>query len=454
MNERSRLSDHEITDLLHRRAARPAPDELATAVLESLASERALRPLGTPRRSTSRPLVLLAAAATAILVAGALAAGSGLLGLPAVVPPAPLPSLAAVVASAVPTPTRTPTPRVAESPSSRPTSLKLSWTQLALDEKSPRLAWVVDRFVLADMESGAVRTSTDGVDWQALEPGDARPGYVHLLGGSLTTEGALAAWQDTVVGFWNPQEGPDTPNKPPITDRDIVTIVRPPAAPISTTPFTGRVESIGVGPRGIVAEVHSHLDPEYPGDDPGSGWYSPTGEHWTRMARGTSSSAVRGSRLPTGAFGQVVGVADGFIASGACVPAPDSCYGLWFSADGLTWRFLGRSSGGGLVPWMGGALVTTPVPGKRQSASGSGQFQFWTSDGERPLPADLGGLVGTGPLDVFGDKSLIPAEMADHNHGGSHFRPIVAVGDQNVLVLERDNNATVKWSLWLGTIEH
>src|SRR5215204_3625660 len=47
---------------------------------------------------------------------------------------------------------------------------------------------------------------------------------------------------------------------PPITARDVVQMVRPPAAPTSTTPFKGRIESLGIGPRGIVAQVHSHLD--------------------------------------------------------------------------------------------------------------------------------------------------------------------------------------------------
>ena len=95
MSERWRPSDREITDLLHRRSARPAPDGLAAAVLESLASERALHPSRTAGRSGRRGVVLLAAAAL-LLVGGALAAGSGLLRLPSVVPPVPEPSVIAV----------------------------------------------------------------------------------------------------------------------------------------------------------------------------------------------------------------------------------------------------------------------------------------------------------------------------------------------------------------------
>ena len=55
-----------------------------------------------------------------------------------------------------------------------------------------------------------------------------------------------------------------------------------------------------------------------PGDlnDGGFGWYSPDGEHWTEMAPRDNSGSDFGSTLPTGGFGQVVGVSDGFIASG------------------------------------------------------------------------------------------------------------------------------------------
>ena len=88
MNEPSRLSGREITDLLRRRSARPVPDHLAAAVLESLASERALHPARSSGRSGRRWPVLLAAAAV-LLVGGAVAAGSGILRLPTVVPPVP-----------------------------------------------------------------------------------------------------------------------------------------------------------------------------------------------------------------------------------------------------------------------------------------------------------------------------------------------------------------------------
>lgn len=95
MNEPSRLSDGEVTDMLRRRSARPVPGGLATEILESLASERARHPARTTRRSAKRPLMLLAAAAL-LLGGGALAAGSGALRLWSVTLPDPPPSLSVV----------------------------------------------------------------------------------------------------------------------------------------------------------------------------------------------------------------------------------------------------------------------------------------------------------------------------------------------------------------------
>ena len=95
-------------------------------------------------------------------------------------------------------------------------------------------------------------------------------------------------------------------------------IVHPPAAPTSTTPFKGRIESIGIGPKGIVAEVHSPIKVSGPGQDRGFGWYSPDGEHWTAMEPNDHPNSGRTDRsLPTGGFGSVLGVSDGFIATAA-----------------------------------------------------------------------------------------------------------------------------------------
>lgn len=499
MSERWRLSDAEITDLLRRRSARPARDDLAATVLDSLASERVHHPRRITGRSSRRSIVLLATAAV-LLVGGALVVGSSVLPAPSIVPSVPAPSFAALT-NATPHPTTTSTPSSSASPSPTP-SLDLTWTEVPLDGRSPRLAWIGDRFVLADVESGAVRTSTDGQTWQAIQPGDAA-GYVDLL------KGSLASWQHTAVGWWNPQDGPDYAGKPPITARDIVTTAQIPGAPSSSTPFKGRIESIGIGPRGIVAEVHSDLDWDdwvrrklgartnnewvthlksvdflhgvlnikldngpglrvvwadegfEPGDyqDRGFGWYSPDGKAWTEMSPKESEQ----SALQTGAFGSVVGVSDGFIATGAypdgaCADPNGSCTGMWQSSDGLAWRFLGTAPQiGSLLPWSGGALATYD----------DGQIDVWTSGGSEELPIGAHpGTVGAGPLGLVsvGDGevlvsrdgidskvSAIPAQMADAT--GRRGRPSVVVGDQSVLVLEwkRIDEFTMQPSLWLGT---
>ena len=387
------------------------------------------------------------------------------------------------------------------------------WTQVPLDEQAPHLAWLGDRFVLADAKSGSVRTSTDGQNWQSLQPGDAAAGYVNLL------QGSFASWQDSAVGWFNPQEGPDIggdiAGAPPITARDIVTTVRPTAAPTSTTPFKGRIESIGIGPKGIVAEVHSNLDWDAwvtkklglrtnndwtghvksvtfqngvlqiklnnrpglkvvwadqgfePGDyqDRGFGWFSPDGEHWTEMAPNAQADEID-STLPTGGFGQVVGVSNGFIATGAypdgtCADPNGSCEGMWYSPDGLTWSFLETtSSGRELTPWRDGVLAT----------DGDGHGDFWTSGGaaEFPIAAQVHGTVTTGPLGLvsIGDEqvvvsrdgidykvSSIPAQMAAAAHGRR--ASTVAVGDRTVLALEWKSvdDFTMTPSLWLGTFE-
>ena len=55
-----------------------------------------------------------------------------------------------------------------------------------------------------------------------------------------------------------------------------------------------------------------------PGDfqDRGFGWYSADGEHWTAMAPNVDPAYDAGT-TPTGGLGKVVGVPDGFIATGA-----------------------------------------------------------------------------------------------------------------------------------------
>jgi hypothetical protein len=193
------------------------------------------------------------------------------------------------------------------------------------------------------------------------------------------------------------------------------------------------------------------------------------------MAPNPNPNENFGSTLPTGAFGQVVGVSDGFIATGAypdgaCADPNGSCSGMWYSPDGLNWRLLGTvPSEPDLVPWRGGVLV----------ADNAGRFGSWTSNGfsELPMTADSsaqsdlrGARAHTGPLGLvsfFGDGQVlvsrdgidykvgsVPPQMvqASHGRGGS---TEVAVGDGSVLVLKwTGGDVTPRTpSLWLGTFE-
>ena len=531
------MNDRELEARLRARySARAGETEPAPLTLRR--DVAAIPRSATPGRRSGRGRGMTLLAAAALLVgAGALAAGSGLLHLPSL----PTPS-AAVLADASPGTTARPSPSAAVSPSTIPLGLGLGWTNVPFDgqlsfvsaagnltEFRPGLAWLGDRFVLADVESGEVRSSIDGVDWEPLSGAPAQP-YVDLLRGSS------ASWQDRAVGWFNPEDPPeDAPTvagTPPITARDVVQIIGPSGAAGPTTPFKGRIESIGIGARGIVAEVHSHLDWDRwvtrklglrtnndwtccvkdvtfedgvleiklrnrpglkvvwadegfePGDyqDRGFGWYSPDGVQWTAMAPNDSPAPESGSSLPTGGWGSVAGVSDGFIATGTypledCTDPEGSCTGIWYSADGLTWRFLATTTAlpdshrslcirdgcgplpGQLLAWHGGALAI----------DGGGHATLWTSGGatELPLGAPLYETVATGPLGIvsFGEGQVfvsrdgidhkigvLPAPMAEAVNAGSS---VVAVGDSTVLVLARTRTGefTMAQSLWLGTLE-
>ena len=182
-------------------------------------------------------------------------------GQPSIGDPSQTPSAASsqpaeVVPSETPAPT--PTSTAEATPPAVGQNLKLTWTKLSLAQRSPRIAWLVDRFVQVDDESRLVQTSTDGFSWHVLQPGDPDPGYLDLM--REVRNAGLVTWGDDIVRWWNPEEGADIGGKPPITARDIVRIVRPGAAPTDTTPFKGRIGSLGIGPAGIVATVDSQLD--------------------------------------------------------------------------------------------------------------------------------------------------------------------------------------------------
>ncbi len=518
------LTEAQISRALRERLPARADSGLRERILDEAAATPQQRPLpflmaraitvdGLQGRTgpvrTRRWTLALVAAAVLVLVASAIFVGSRRPSLLAVVPEPSTSATTTAPATASPTATPTAVPTAEAPPPAVAQSLHLTWTKTAIDQRSPQLAWVGDRFVLVDGESGAVTTSLDGVTWHALQPGDPNPGYAQLVSGQR------ASWQADVVGWWNPEDGPDYTNKPPVTARDQLRIVRPSAVPTMTTPFKGRIASIGIGPAGIVAEVHSDLDwdawvtnklgarsnnawvthlksVDYqdgilqikldngpglkvvwaadgraPGDyqDKGFAWFSPDGEQWTAIPPVRTPLSDDDPTFPMGSFGGIVGVSDGFIAAGdrtysrPC-PSPDGCEGMWHSSDGMTWRNIANVpyGSGAMVPWMGGALVT----------DGLGQFDTWTSQGRGTLPMaaevpapskDADVSVDVGPLGLisvrFNERKILFTRdgvawtldpmPADLPEGE------VAVGEQSVLMLS--DRAGAPPSLWLGRVE-
>ena len=490
------------------------PDRVVESVLDEVHRTRQRTVFGPWRTRSMLRAVLSAAAVVAMLVIGGALLTHGKLDVSA---PSTTPGASASPSQpAVVTATPTPTPEVL--------SLDLTWTKVDIKAGPGQVAWLGDRFVLVD-SSGAVRTSTDGTSWEVLQPGDPDPGYADLL----KDRALLVTWEDQIVGWSNPEDGPDYTNKPPITARDILRIVRPPADPIESTPFEGRIQSIGIGPRGIVAQVHSDLldwdawvatklganwvshftDVNFengildigmdngPGlhvvwadqgfelgdyQDAGFGWYSPNGQQWTHMPGFVTPEEFAGRGIPTG-FGEVVGVADGFIARGGTpvesCRLPDGCSSMWHSTDGLTWRNLGHpeadpeSYSARLVPWMGGALVT----------DGVGRFDLWTSQGYSALPmgADLPSpaeatnptftSLATGPLGLVSMRRDSLQVLVTRDGVDWKIQPMpaamvtdsdrrewtIAVGDRSVLYLTwsgywGEGEGQVP-SLWVGSIE-
>ena len=379
----------------------------------------------------------------------------------------------------------------------------LTWTEVPLDQVPMRLAdtgaqidrtvaqvfWLDDRFILLDGGIGAVSTSTDGIRWEAVGPDDPVRAYDELL----TRSQEIAAWQDQMVGW-----SPDAPGP------GAVRVMRPPGEPVTTADFAGAVGTAGIGPAGIVAQVHSALDFDpyitsllgpgwvehmtsfdyengilrittddrpaleldwaaqgfLPGDmaDRGFGWHSPDGRDWTAIPD-----------FP-GNVSEVVGTPDGFIVRG---DSHDTGWSMWHSSDGLSWDLIGPATEGDLLPWGDGVLVT----------DGELRFDLAAADGIRALPTAAespgppdgdGVAVGAGPLGVVvlsaGEVDVLPSpdgagwrssplpqEMAEA--GGGRREGSVAVGDDSVAVLlwsraeasTDDPEPAPVPSLWVGT---
>ena len=455
------------------------------------------------RRQSWRPALLLAATLVLVLtITAAIVVGSGLIKLPWV--------------DRLLIPNPSPTSTIAPIPS--PTSTiaapgQLTWTKVAVDERSLALldpgsvesefrtagvAWLGDRFVLVDalLVGKAVSTSSDGRAWELLD--ERAPGWDSYS--LLSTSSAIATWgHDTAL--WTPG----------VYTSDL-RILRPPDLPVTKSDFSGGVGSVGIGPAGIVAHVHSALDfdafvtsklgPGWvehmvtfsfqdgilrittdddrsleivwadagfaPGDvaDRGFGWYSPDGDQWTPIAGFPANAS------------EIVGASDGFFARGGgerCDGCADIAEpGMWYSSDGLSWRKIGPATEGSVLPWGQGVLVT----------DGVGRFDVWTADGTSELPMagnlppgwtasnpSFGSIsFGSGPLGLVSvnvsthevlftsngvDWSVqaMSAEMAAVA-GLSRTVPSwnIAVGRDSVMVLLWAEGPRLP-SLWVGTLE-
>ena len=284
-----------------------------------------------------------------------------------------------------------------------------------------------------------------------------------------------------------------------------VRVARSPNEPVSQSDFEGQVGAVGIGPEGIVVQVHSALDFDAyitsllgkgwvehmvsfgfeegilrittdedraleivwadhghePGDvaDRGFGWYSPDGDRWTPIPDFPAN------------VGDIVGVSDGFIARGGetrCDGCADAAvpWGMWHSPDGLTWHQIGPATDGTLVPWMGDALVT----------DGSARFDVWTAEGARALPMVTGlparsmdpATIAAGPLGLVSltieDRKILyspdgvewtivpmPDDMAEDS--GGRRASTIAVGEHSILALLWSRDEVPVPSLWLGRVE-
>ena len=433
MNDLSRLSDSEVTDMLRRRSARPAPGGLASAVLESLASERARHPVRTAGRSAKRPLVLLAAAAL-LLVGGAMAAGSGLVRLPSVVPPVPAPTLPVAVAS----PTAGPESLApSEAPSTVPYRAA-SWTATGnmvavLAGRTPTLLRGGDVLVAGGASLGV--GSCSGTSAELYDPasgswtptgsmGTRRAGHTATLlpdGRVLVAGGsggpadnadcgdvASAELYDPRTGTWIPTGSMGTPR----------------SAHTATLLPDGRVLVVGgTNDLGTIAKGYAASLTTAELYDPASGTWTPTG------SMGTPRSAHTATLLPDGR----VLVAGGLLAPTGSVASAelyDPASGTWTPTGSMDTKRQGSTAtllpdgrvlvaGGSSVSGVGIGIVVLGTAELYDPRTGA-----WTATGsmgaerERPTATLLpDGRVLVAGGDDFASATFASAELYDPGTG-------------------------------------
>lgn len=482
MNARPTL-ERRVTDWLQAEATARAPERVLAITLDRVAvvgQERTLTRWRTRDRGRSNRAALIAAtvALIAILAAGAVFVGSRLR-----TEDAPPPPPAPVVRT------------LGQGP-------MLQWTRLDVfppsgigsDPGATRVAWIGDRFVLVDGDSGTVAISPDGSTWTTADEGEPDRDYFEVM----ASEDPVASWEDDVVSW-----SPTTPGSG-------VRIRRSPEAPF-VAPFEGTVDAVGIGRAGIVVSSHIEFDQgafiesvlgptwsfdnvafmglqdgilslgardgrtasinladhdvdEAQFDNRGAGWHSLDGRQWTPIPE-----------FP-GKVTSIVGTADGFVARGDSGTGPR----MFHSPDAFAWLRMAIAIDGFaeqminpvMLPWSDGALQT----------DGTFIFESWTRTGKQVLPmaADVRGRehplqdaagIGAGPLgivciDVAADETLfspdgiawrIQAMSGEMAQAGTLIRgprdPDVAVGADAVVALlwENTSDGAVRPSLWVGT---
>jgi hypothetical protein len=198
------------------------------------------------------------------------------------------------------------------------------------------------------------------------------------------------------------------------------------------------------------------------------GWHSLDGVEWTPIRQ-----------LPIGGWREIVGSEEGFFGLGdKRRPA------LWYSADGLTWKRIGRTDGHRLAPWPG-VGVMVPEPARLMLARPDGLRELH-------LPPDVvaaggsfreGSDVWAGPLGLLlaDENSGLSAFSQDGVHWGLAEMPVdsslrftvrsIVVGDDTVLMAvqrcddpgpnagtgarcwEGVSGRVLPGSLWRGTLE-
>jgi hypothetical protein len=492
MNVRPTL-ERRVTDWLQADAPARAPDRVLAATLDRVAVVGQERSVLSPYRDRSGSSRTLLIAATVALLAVALAAAV-FVGGQLLSETAPLP-----IASAPPVlaPTQPPVP-AAPGLGQGPT---LQWTRLDVippsgigaEQGATRVAWIGDRFVLVDEDSGTVAVSADGSTWTALRDGEPDGAYFEIMASEdpiASRGGDAVSWSSTPGSGVRIRLSPDA---------------------TFTADFEGTVDAVGIGPAGIVVSSHVEFDQgafiesvlgstwggdnvasmglqdgvlslgardgrtasvtladhgvdEAQFDNRGEGWHSLDGKAWTPIPE-----------FP-GKVTSIVGTPDGFVAIGDTDTGPR----MFQSADAFAWLRMAIAIDGFaeqminpiMLPWRDGALQT----------DGTFVFESWTRAGRHVLPmtADVRARehpltdesgIGAGPvgilcIDVVAHEILyspdgiewrIQAMSDEMAQAATLIRgprdPDVAVGADAVVALLWENTSDdgARASLWVGT---